>query len=60
MGASKYELVNLQINTQGAYRPMIMAMRGAMDAKSAKIDSQHIEAGNSKVRVTANGSIQLR
>lgn len=58
--ASKYELVNLQINTQGAYRPMMMAMRGAMDETSAKIDSQHIEAGNSEVRVTANGSIQLR
>lgn len=58
--ASSYELVNLQLNTNSGYRPM-MAMR-AMDgfAQSAKIESQNVEAGNSEVRVTANGSIQLR
>lgn len=58
--ASKYELVNLQLSTSGNYRPV--PMYAAMDTslKSARIESQNLEAGNSEIRVIANGSVQLQ
>lgn len=60
--ANSYELVNLQLNTQGSYHPPIMPM--AADAgfslKSASAESQNYEAGNSQVKVTATGTIQLK
>lgn len=59
--ASKYELVNLQLNTSGGYRPMPMYAKAAsMSLQSADIESQNIEAGNSEIKVVANGSIQLQ
>ncbi|OUY06416.1 hypothetical protein CAP51_13975 [Acinetobacter populi] len=59
--ASKYELVNLQLNTSGGYRPMPMYAKAAsISLQSADIESQNIEAGNSEIKVVANGSIQLQ
>ncbi|GAA5004312.1 SIMPL domain-containing protein [Acinetobacter puyangensis] len=58
--ASKYELVNLQLNTSGGYRPMPMYAKAAVSLQSADIESQNIEAGNSEIKVVANGSIQLQ
>ena len=59
-GASNYELVNLQLNAS-ANRPMPInaAARGA-SFKSANVESQSVEAGNSDITVVANGSIQLK
>lgn len=57
--AKNYELVNLQLSTSGSYRPMPMVMTMA-SMKSDRIESQQIEAGNSEIRVIANGSIQLQ
>jgi len=61
-GASKYELVQINVNTgnSGSYRPMPMMMRAAKAAGSDSIPAQDIQSGNSQIRVTASGSIQLQ
>ncbi len=60
-GASKYELVQVNVNTasNGGYRPMPMMMRAAK-ADAASIPAQDVQGGNSQIRVTANGTIQLQ
>lgn len=59
--ATKYELVNLQLNSSGGYRPMPMYAKAAtVSLQSADMESQNIEAGNSEIKVIANGSIQLQ
>lgn len=58
--ASKYELVNLQLNTSGSYQPMLMQRAMDVSYASAKVESQAVESGNSEIRVVANGSIQLQ
>ena len=59
--ASSYELMTVNLNTQNSYRPM-MAMAVANDSmmKSARVESQNFEAGDSEVTVIASGSIQLK
>lgn len=61
-GASKYELVNININSSSdTPRPYPMMMRAAkFDSVSAAPAPQTIESGNSRVVVSANGSIQLQ
>lgn len=56
-----YELVNLDLSTGSNVQPPIMYARAmkAMDAGAA-VESQTTEAGNTEIRVNANGSIQLR
>jgi predicted secreted protein len=61
-GATKYELVNLNINSSSDEpRPYAMMMRSAkFEAASDAVPSQTMQSGNSRVRVSANGSIQLQ
>ncbi len=61
-GASKYELVNMNINSSSDEpRPYPMMMRAAkFDAGSDAVPAQTVQSGNSRVRITANGSIQLQ
>lgn len=55
---SGYKIVNVSINTNGGYRPQpIMMMRDA-SAKSS-VPAQDFEAGNTRLSVTANGTIEL-
>lgn len=58
--AASYELVNLDLNAVSNERPPIMyAMKASRDA-GAMAESQNVEGGNSKLRVNASGSVQLR
>lgn len=59
--ANAYELVNVDINTSSDNPPVYPMYRMAMakDAAGAP-ESQQVEGGNSKVRVSANGTIQLK
>lgn len=61
-GANKYELVNMNINSSSDEpRPYPMMMRAAkFDAASDAVPAQTVQSGNSRVRITANGSIQLQ
>jgi predicted secreted protein len=60
--ASKYELVNMTINSSSDEpRPYPMMMRAAkFESVSAAPQPQTLESGNSRVQITANGSIQLQ
>ena len=60
MQASKYDVVNLSINT-GDYRPPIPHMRMDMMAMKAEgVAAPAVEAGSSTVSVSVSGGIQLR
>lgn len=61
-GASKYELVNMNINNSSDQpRPYPMMMRAAKFAASdVSVPAQTVESGNSLIRTVANGSIQLQ
>lgn len=61
-GATKYELVNLNINSSSDEpRPYAMMMRSAkFEVSSDAVSAQTMQSGNSRVRVSANGSIQLQ
>lgn len=58
---SAYTLVNLNINTSNAFPQPIYAARASM-AKFAAADAggQNVAAGESKITVNANGSIQFK
>lgn len=60
---SNYQLVSLNINTDGHYAVMSMAQSMPM-LKGASADfavpEQNMSAGSSTIRVNANGSIQLK
>lgn len=59
--ATGYELVNMDTNTgSNAQPPMMYAVRAMKMPSAADVDSQNVEAGNTTIRVNANGSIQLR
>lgn len=60
-GANGYELVQMDINTNSDEgRPPIMFARAAsMKMESDGIAPQEVSGGNSRIRVTAQGSIQL-
>lgn len=60
--ASDYELVQLDINSnneQPQPYPMMYA-RAAMKMENDAVPAQAVEGGNSRIRVNANGSIQLK
>jgi predicted secreted protein len=60
-GASKYELVNMNINSSSDEpRPYPMMMRAAKFEADSAPAPQTIQSGNSRVQVTASGSIQLQ
>lgn len=55
---SGYQIVNVSINTNGGYQPRpVMMMRDA-SAKSS-VPAQNFEGGNSRLGVTASGTIEL-
>lgn len=58
---SGYNLVNLNINTSNAY-PQPMMMRASMAKLSGmeSADAQDVSAGESKITVNANGTIQFK
>lgn len=59
--ANSYELMNLDLNTGSNVQPPIMyGMRAKASMASDMVESQNVEAGNTQIRVNANGSIQLR
>jgi len=61
-GATRYDLVSLNINTSNDEpRPYPMMMRAAkFEAADAAVPAQTLQSGNSKIRVTAEGNIQLQ
>lgn len=61
-GSSGYELVNLTINTENQQhypQPMMMA-RASADMMEQKVATQTMEAGNSRIQISANGTVQLK
>lgn len=61
-GSSGYELVSLNINTEMPPQypqPMMMA-RGSADMMESKVAAQSVEAGNSRIQISANGTVQLK
>ncbi len=62
-GSSGYELVNLTINTENQqhYPPAVMMARGSADMMmEPKVATQSVEAGNSRIQISANGTVQLK
>ncbi len=60
-GAAKYELVNLNINSSSDEpRPYAMMRSAKFEMASDAVAPQTIQSGNSRVRISANGSIQLQ
>ncbi|KAA8732481.1 DUF541 domain-containing protein [Acinetobacter qingfengensis] len=58
--ATRYELVNLNLNISGGYSPRPMLEMAAYSMKSADVTTPQLEGGESTLRVIANGSIQLQ
>ena len=57
---SGYQLVNLNLNTNNYYpQPVMMRANMAKFAGAEAADAQNVEAGESKITVNANGSIQF-
>ena len=57
-GMSGYQVVNVSINTNGGYQPRpMMMMRDA--ATKSSVPAQEFEGGNTKLGVTASGTIEL-
>lgn len=56
---SGYQIVNVSINTNSGYnpRPQMMMMRDASTKSS--VPAQNFEGGNTRLAVTANGTIEL-
>lgn len=55
-----YNLINLNINTNNNYRPVMMSsLRTAKFAEASPM-AQDMNAGESKISVSANGTIQLK
>lgn len=58
---SGYNLVNLNLNTSNSYpQPIMMRANMAKFAGAEAADSQNVSAGESKITVNANGSIQFK
>ncbi|WP_227526043.1 SIMPL domain-containing protein [Psychrobacter sp. FDAARGOS_221] len=57
---SGYQVVNVSINSNGGYYPRpVMMMRDSAATKSSAPPAQSFEGGNSRLSVTANGTIEL-
>ncbi|MEC7118821.1 MAG: SIMPL domain-containing protein [Pseudomonadota bacterium] len=61
-GSTGYELVNININTDSQpNRPYpVMMMRASGDMAEKAVTPQNMEAGNSKIQVSASGVVQLK
>ncbi|UDM39167.1 SIMPL domain-containing protein [Acinetobacter haemolyticus] len=58
---SSYNLVNLNLNTNNYYpQPVMMRANMAKFAGAEAADAQNVAAGESKITVNANGSIQFK
>ena len=58
---SSYNLVNLNLNTNNYYpQPVMMRANMAKFAGAEATDAQNVAAGESKITVNANGSIQFK
>jgi predicted secreted protein len=58
---SGYQLVNLNLNTNNYYpQPVMMRANMAKFAGAEAADAQNVAAGESKITVNANGSIQFK
>lgn len=58
---SSYNLVNLNLNTNNYYpQPVMMRANMAKLAGAEAADAQNVAAGESKITVNANGSIQFK
>ncbi|MGE8558892.1 SIMPL domain-containing protein [Acinetobacter sp. UBA3106] len=56
-----YNLVNLNLNTNNNYpQPVMMRANMAKFSGAEAADAQNVEAGESKITVNANGSIQFK
>ncbi len=60
MSAKSYEVVRLNINTHGQYRPRVYARQDESVMFSKAAAAPAVEAGSSELTVTANGSIRLQ
>lgn len=59
-GAKRYELVQMSVGSTGNdYRPPMMVRAMAMKVESDSMPAQDMAAGESRVRITVNGSIAL-
>lgn len=60
-GAKRYELVQMNIGSTGNdYRPPMMMRAMAMKVESDSMPPQEMAGGESRVRITVNGSIELQ
>ncbi|MFH7765766.1 SIMPL domain-containing protein [Acinetobacter sp. BSP-28] len=58
---SGYQLVNLNLNTNNYYpQPVMMRANMAKFAGAEAADAQNVEAGESKITVNANGTVQFK
>ena len=58
---SGYNLVNLNLNTNNSYpQPIMMRASMAKFSGAEAADAQDVAAGESKITVNANGTIQLK
>lgn len=57
---SGYQLVNLNLNTSNSYPQPVMRASMAKFASPEAADTQNVAAGESKITVNANGSIQFK
>ena len=60
LGGKGYRLVNLNLNSAGAPRPMPVMRMAAMKADAGFAAAPEIEAGTSQVTVTADGTIEVQ
>ena len=60
-GAKRYDLVQMSIGSTGNdYRPPMMMRAMAMKVESDSVPTQDMAGGESRVRITVNGSIELQ
>ncbi|MGM0564769.1 MAG: SIMPL domain-containing protein [Pseudomonadota bacterium] len=59
-GARGYELVNIDINTQGSRPPGVYRNKSMMAMEAAPDQAPAVEAGSTQISVSANGQIQLK
>lgn len=59
--ASNYQLITLNLNTSGSYHQPMYATRTEMAvADKASMPTQQFSGGESRITVTANGTVQLK
>lgn len=58
--ATRYDLISLSLNTSGSYNQPMYAGRAEMAVTDSSVPTQSYAGGESKITVTANGSVQLK